>query len=132
MDRNRLTVVCALIEHSDRLLVARRQSGTARAGKWEFPGGKIQAGESMETAIVREIEEELGCEIRPTARLATYDHAYPDLDIALVPFLCALVDGIPRALEHADIRWVNAAEYLSLDWAEADLPIATAYFSPKQ
>ena len=69
--QNRLTVVCALIERVDRLLVAQRQSGTTRAGKWEFPGGKIRAGESAETAIVREIEEELGCEIRPTAQLAT-------------------------------------------------------------
>jgi 8-oxo-dGTP diphosphatase len=121
------TVVCALIEQRGRVLVARRAPGRLRAGQWEFPGGKVRVGESLETAIVREIGEELGCTVRPVRQIASNAHDYPDITIVLVPFLCELIDGNPRALEHAEIRWVDRDALSSIEWTAADLPIVAAY-----
>ena len=124
-----VTVVCALIERAGRLLVAKRGTGKARAGRWEFPGGKLHDGESAEQALVREVREELDCAVRPLRRLPRVEHRYPDIAVTLLPFVCAIEDGAPRACEHAELRWVDASDVRSLDWSEADLPIALGYFA---
>jgi len=124
-----ITVVCALIERQGRLLVAKRAPGKAMAGMWEFPGGKIQHGEMPEDAIVREIREELGCGIRPTRLLAAHTHDYSDLTVTLVPCLCDVIDGEPRALEHAELLWATREELLGLEWTAADVPILERYLA---
>jgi 8-oxo-dGTP diphosphatase len=124
-----ITVVCALIERQDRLLVAKRAPGQSMAGMWEFPGGKIRDGEKPEDAIVREIREELGCGIRPIRLLAAHTHDYPDLTVTLVPYLCVLIDGEPRAIEHAQLRWAAKDELLDLEWSAADVPILERYLA---
>ena len=101
------------------------------AGLWEFPGGKIRAGESADEAIVREIEEELGCTVRPIKVLLGHTHDYPDITVTLLPFLCEVVEGEPRPIEHAELRWAAEPELLSFDWSAADLPILKRYLAGK-
>ncbi len=124
-----VTVVCALIERQGRLLVAQRAVGRTMAGMWEFPGGKIQADETADQAIVREIHEELGCTIRPVRALRAHTHEYPDVTVTLMPYLCDLVEGEPSALEHAQLRWVAESELRDLEWSAADVPILERYLA---
>lgn len=124
-----VTVVCALIEREGRLLVAKRAPGQSMAGMWEFPGGKVRDDEMPEDAIVREIREELDCGVRPIRLLAAHTHDYPDLTVTLVPYLCALIDGEPRALEHAQLCWAAKDELLDLEWTAADVPILDRYLT---
>jgi 8-oxo-dGTP diphosphatase len=122
-----LEVVCALIERCVKVLIAKRPHDKDLAGKWEFPGGKSHQGEAIEIAIVREIEEELGCIVHPFRGLPPNTHSYPQLSITLIPLVCEIIDGTPTALEHAEIKWVVPEELSTYDWAEADIPIVEAY-----
>lgn len=94
---------------------------------WEFPGGKVNPGESSECSLRREIEEELGCQIAVGAALSPVVHAYPGCSIELRPFRCTIVSGEPQALEHAEITWLEPRTLLEMDLAEADEPIAVEY-----
>ena len=94
---------------------------------WELPGGKIDADESAEAAIVREIAEELGCAVRPLERLRSRTHAYPDLTVTLWPVRCEIVAGEPTAHEHARIRWVTPSDLETLDWSAADVAVVEDY-----
>ena len=123
-----LDVVCAIIEREDKVLIARRLPGGPTGNKWEFPGGKIDPGETAEQAIVREISEELGCIVEPSKRLALVKHTYPEFIIFLLPICCEISEGYPFALEHAEIRWVPQKQLIDYDWADADLQIAKSYY----
>lgn len=127
-----LDVVCAVIERDGKILVAKRQPGGPAGGKWEFPGGKIKRGETADEAICREIEEELGCTVRPLGELNRTLHEYPNFTVSLLPMICELDSGEPKALEHAEIRWLAANQLISLDWAEADLAIVIDYLNPTE
>lgn len=116
-------VVCALIEHNGKVLVAQRAAGKSLAGKWEFPGGKIDRNETAFQAIVREIREELDCEVEPLSSLRPIVHEYPETTIVLHPIVCELRHGEPRPLEHDAIQWVEALAARSLDLAEADIAV---------
>lgn len=117
-------VVCAVIRDAGgRVLAAQRPAGKAQAGCWEFPGGKIEPGESAEAALIREIREELGCTLAVGAPLTAVDHPYPGGVIRLRPFVAEITSGQPEAHEHSALRWVNRTEAVALDWAPADLPI---------
>ena len=120
-------VTCALIEQDGKVLVAQRPEGKALAGKWEFPGGKIDPGESAEACLEREIREELGCSIRLRQPLSPVIHAYPNGSIELVPFICVIATGEPQALEHAAIDWMEPAAIQGMDLAAADEPILVEY-----
>jgi 8-oxo-dGTP diphosphatase len=126
-----LDVVCAIIVNSDgKLLACRRSSRSSLPGKWEFPGGKIELGESAETALKREISEELEVSISILKPLKAVNHLYPnfDFEIALSPFLCEINDSeIPNAVVHSQIRWVNITQAMELNWADADLRIIKQY-----
>jgi len=93
------------------------------AGKWEFPGGKIEPGESDEDCIVREIREEMEIQIKTIKKLKSVEHHYPDKSIRLIPFLCKIVSGNINLTEHEEFRWTKKTEILLLDWAEADRKI---------
>lgn len=128
-DGNMISVVCAIIERDEKILVARRPVAKFMGGKWELPGGKMEPGEQPQDAIVREIREELGCRIAIRAELAPYEHQYPDFAIRLIPLLCSAIDGEPRPLEHEEIIWAERGELMALDWADADIPIVAAYIA---
>ncbi|GAB3012585.1 hypothetical protein GCM10027051_14520 [Niabella terrae] len=91
--------------------------------KWEFPGGKIEAGESKEECLIREIKEELGVQIRIISALPVVHHKYPESEIRLYPFICAIETGSLHAREHIQFKWVEGKALLNFDLAAADLPI---------
>lgn len=122
-----LEVVGAAILRGSRCLVALRSQGMAEAGRWEFPGGKVEAGEAPHEALAREVREELGCDVEVgrwigRGRATTASGRSIRLDV----YLAVILDGEPRAREHAELRWVEAEELRRLDWACADVPIADA------
>jgi len=124
-----IPVVCALIEQDGRLLIARRPSHKHLPLKWEFPGGKVEPGESPAAAIIREIREELGCEVAVTRALPDFIHDYKTVVIRMLPFVCALSDGSspPQAHEHVALVWARPDELSAYDLAEADLPVISLY-----
>lgn len=128
---NQVEVCCAIIEKDEKILAARRALDKSMGGKWEFPGGKVEPNENPEDALVREIREELGCEITVLSPAPPVSHAYADFTIKLIPFHCALTLGEPAALEHECIGWYTRSELLTLDWAEADLPIVDHLTKPQ-
>jgi 8-oxo-dGTP diphosphatase len=119
-----INVVCAVIQdESNRVLVCQRPEGKALAGKWEFPGGKIEPEERPEDALRREILEELGCDIEVGEAMAEVEYHYAGFSIRLMPYRGKIISGMPTAVEHAELRWLALDECVSLDWAEADVPI---------
>lgn len=127
-------VVCAIILDRDgRVLLAQRPAHKHLALKWEFPGGKVEAGESAEHALVREIREELACTLTISRALPRFTHAYPAAVIEMIPFLCTLTadSAAPHPHEHAALRWVPPAELSTFDLAAADLPIVAALTSTR-
>jgi 8-oxo-dGTP diphosphatase len=120
-------VVCAIIERDGRFLIARRSAGRHLAHKWEFPGGKVEAGESEAEALERELLEELGVRVEIFERLTPVDHRYPDRSLRLIAFRCRIVDGVPDAGEHEELRWIEIDEASEYEFPEADLPILTEY-----
>ncbi|WP_437921540.1 (deoxy)nucleoside triphosphate pyrophosphohydrolase [Sphingobacterium sp. LRF_L2] len=124
-----LEVTCALIEHDKKILVCQRSEQMKMPLKWEFPGGKIEAGESKETCLKREIKEELGLTIEIIAALTPVLHHYPEFTIMLHPFRCRFIDGKLLLAEHAQAAWIPAFELKQYDWAEADIPIVKEYLA---
>lgn len=117
-----IDVVGAVITSSGVVLCAKRGPGGQLAGKWEFPGGKVELGESPRLALEREIAEELGCAITVGKQVTTTQHEYEFATIILTTFWCTLDRGTPLLREHAEVAWLTADELGSRDWAPADLP----------
>jgi len=115
-------VVGAAILEADRCLVAQRGPKMSGAGKWEFPGGKIEPGETAAAALVREIAEELGLVVEVDERLGQSEVTAGGRRLKLEIFTARRLRGAPVAREHAALRWVTAAELDGLDWADADVP----------
>lgn len=118
-------VVCAVIEREGLVLVAQRSPHKLLPLKWEFPGGKVETGEEPATAIVREIREELGCEVRIARALPPFIHDYRTVVIEMIPFVCVLAPGAsePHPHEHVAVAWVSPAELRGYDLAAADWPV---------
>lgn len=127
-----MPVVAAVIESGGRVLLAQRPGHKHQALKWEFPGGKVEPGEIEEAALIREIREELACEIRVVRPLPRFTHAYDRMVVEMIPFICHLLPGSPdpRPAEHASLAWVRSSELAGYDLAAADLPIAAALQKP--
>ena len=120
-----IQVTCAIIVNSiGKVLVTQRSINMPLPLKWEFPGGKIEAGETAEECLIREIREELNIEIQITGSLPPNDHQYPDKLIRLIPFICRQKGGEIILKEHASYKWLDAKDLLDLDWAEADVGVA--------
>lgn len=120
-----ISVVAAVIRHHDLYLCVRR--GPAKydyiANKWEFPGGKVESGETNEEAILREIKEELKMDIKIQSFLMTVSHTYPDFHLTMDTFLCETSSKELTLTEHQDFLWLPKDKLSNLDWAAADLPI---------
>lgn len=124
-----LDVSCAIIESERGVLGALRATGT-RAGEWEFPGGKLEAGETAADCIRREIKEELGVEVRVLRTLSPIEHEYPELRIRLHPFVCRLEPGVEPQLcdnNHLRVDWYERDRLGGVCWSAADRRVAFEY-----
>ena len=115
-----------LRDASGRVLIAQRPPGGHVGGFWEFPGGKIQAGESPQQALCRELAEEIGVQVSAASPLMTYRHSYPERVVELHVFEVSDYTGEPQGLEGQPLRWVAVGELATAGLLEADLPIAVA------
>ncbi|MBH0098177.1 (deoxy)nucleoside triphosphate pyrophosphohydrolase [Salinibacterium sp. NSLL150] len=120
--KKQINVVGAVIVREGLILCAQRGPGGALPGMWEFPGGKIEAGETPHDALAREITEELQCEVAVGELITTTSHEYDFGIVALTTFYCELLSGTPALTEHAEVAWLAPSELSSLEWAPADIP----------
>ena len=109
-----------------KILVCKRPMGKARGGLWEFAGGKPEAGETREAALVRECREELGIDVEVGRLYAEIEHEYQDLTVHLSFFEAWICKGEPQRLEHEEIRWVTPLEFSDLSFCPADVSILSA------
>ena len=115
-----VSVVAAIIRRQGRILITRRPDDVHLAGMWEFPGGKVEPNESLQAALVREIEEEVGVTIEALDETFTVEHHYPSRFVQLHFFNCRILSGEPKALQVADLRWVLPVELDQFHFPEAD------------
>ncbi len=120
-----LVAAVALIDEDARVLVATRPETKSMAGLWEFPGGKVQPGETPEACLIRELEEELGVRTKAAclAPLTFASHAYPTFHLLMPLFVCRVWEGEPTPLEGQLIRWLRPKELFALSMPEADRPL---------
>ena len=118
-----LNVACAIIEHDGLTLVVQRSAGMDHALLWEFPGGKLEAGEDAKDCIIREIKEELGINIQVRKQLESREHK----NIRLIPFICSWQSGAIYLHEHKEARWLPAHELHTLPWCPADIFVLKDY-----
>lgn len=118
-------VVAAIILHGDKILCVQRGNNKLDyiSRKYEFPGGKIEQGESKVDAIVREINEELKMDVFVKDEYLTVQHQYPDFELTMHVFVCHVEDDDLTLTEHIDYKWLHRHELDHLDWAAADIPI---------
>ncbi|NVK50413.1 MAG: (deoxy)nucleoside triphosphate pyrophosphohydrolase [Cyclobacteriaceae bacterium] len=119
-----ISVTCALIFNDQKVLAVRRSQSMPLAGFWEFPGGKIEEGETAESCIIREIQEELGIIIELSDLLPSSEYTYsPEKVIRLIPFSAKIVSGEIQLHEHDQLCWLGTNELFEVTWAAADIPI---------
>ena len=108
---NPIQVVVGIVIHARMVLITRRHDdGRHLAGYWEFPGGKVDSGETLEAALHRELAEELGIQVKVRTALPVVHHTYPRTTVALHPYICDLTGGDPKPLASQELRWVSASE----------------------
>jgi 8-oxo-dGTP diphosphatase len=120
-----IVAACALVDVDGRVLIGRRPEGKTLAGLWEFPGGKVEPGETPEACLIRELDEELGITITH-ACLAPFvfaSHAYDDFHLLMPLYLCRRWEGVVRAREHAALAWVRPAAMDAYPMPPADQPL---------
>ncbi|HWC24312.1 MAG TPA: (deoxy)nucleoside triphosphate pyrophosphohydrolase [Flexivirga sp.] len=117
-----IDVVGAVLVRDGTVLAAQRGPTMALAGHWEFPGGKIEAGESPQEALARELDEELLCTATIGDHVETTSYEYDFGIVTLTTYFATLDAGEPRATEHAELRWIPVRELQSVEWAPADIP----------
>lgn len=120
-----LVSAVALIDVDGRVLLAQRPEGKSMAGLWEFPGGKVEPGETPEAALIRELHEELGIDTWASclAPLTFASHAYPDFHLLMPLFACRKWQGIPQPREGQTLKWAEVGELRSFPMPPADLPL---------
>ncbi|MFI7126267.1 (deoxy)nucleoside triphosphate pyrophosphohydrolase [Nonomuraea sp. NPDC050153] len=120
-DFDTVVVAAVIVAPGARVLAAQRAEPPALAGGWEFPGGKVDPGESETAALVRECREELGVEVTVGERVGG-DWALSEGYVLRV-WLCSVASGVPEAREHLELRWLGPGEYYSVEWLGGDLPV---------
>ena len=116
-------VVAALIWDKDKFMICQRPAHKARGLLWEFVGGKVEPGETKEQALIRECQEELAVTLSIGDVFMDVVHEYPDLTVHLTLFNAAILEGIPKKLEHNDIKWITASEISNYEFCPADVEI---------
>lgn len=127
-----INVVGAIIINDKKekeILCALRSEKMTLPNLWEFPGGKIEHGESHEKALIREIREELSCEIEVHHFVEDTVYEYETFTINLITYIAKVIKGTPIASEHAELKWVPIPELLTLEWAPADIPAVNKLLS---
>jgi 8-oxo-dGTP diphosphatase len=123
-----ISVTCAIIRNEENeVLIVQRGEATDHPLKWEFPGGKLQEGESDEECIIREVKEELSIDIVICGNLSAVEYDYGHKQIKLIPFICDTLDEFPFLSEHVAYKWLPASELISVDFCEADVFVAESY-----
>ncbi|HIF9450341.1 TPA: (deoxy)nucleoside triphosphate pyrophosphohydrolase [Photobacterium damselae] len=124
MNKKQIEVVAAVLMNGGQFLAVQRGESKLSyvSKKWEFPGGKVEAGETLVAAITRELEEELRITIAEPQFLLTVEHSYPDFDITMHCFVVNVPTRELELTEHLDSRWLNKEQLWDLDWAAADVP----------
>lgn len=125
IQKKKVVVVAAIIRHNNKILCVQRGENKLDyiSKKYEFPGGKIEAGETREQTIIREIQEELKMDISTGEDFLTVEHEYPDFHLTMHSFICSCEDPTVYLTEHIDYKWLSTSELEGLDWAGADVPI---------
>ncbi|CZT36218.1 8-oxo-dGTP diphosphatase MutT [Rhizobium sp. 9140] len=120
-----LVAACALIDGDGRILLAQRPEGKSMAGLWEFPGGKVETGETPEETLIRELEEELGIRTKVAclAPLTFASHAYEDFHLLMPLYVCRRYEGVPQGREGQALKWVRAKALRDYPMPPADEPI---------
>jgi 8-oxo-dGTP diphosphatase len=123
-----LVVACALIDADGRVLLAQRPQGKSLAGLWEFPGGKVEAGETPEVSLIRELEEELGIITKAAclAPLSFASHAYENFHLLMPLYICRRFEGTPVAREGQQLKWVRPQDLRKYAMPPADEPLVAA------
>jgi 8-oxo-dGTP diphosphatase len=119
----KLVVAGLIIGDDDRILITQRRADQELPLLWEFPGGKVEAGESPVAALVRELSEEIGVTVAVGRIWEVLFHAYPAFDLVMLVYVCRIVEGVPRAVEVADLAWVAAHDLRRWDILPADRPL---------
>jgi len=109
-----------------QILIDRRRLEGSMGGLWEFPGGKVESGETIDQCIQREIREELGIEISVREHLITINHAYPEFQVTLIVHNCHHLQGVPQTIECSEVRWVSLEELDEFDFPAANVQIISA------
>lgn len=123
--KKKIEVVAAVIMHNQKILCVQRSENKYAyiSKKFEFPGGKMEEGETKKQTIIREIKEELNMDIIPIKELNTVEHEYPDFNLKMHSFISECLSTEVFLSEHIDYKWLSVSELETLDWAAADLPI---------
>jgi len=123
-----LVSACAIVDADNRLLICQRPVGKALAGLWEFPGGKVENGETPEDCLIRELDEELGITTWKSclAPLTFASHCYDDFHLLMPLFICRKWEGIPTARECQQMKWVRANQLRDYEMPPADAPLIPA------
>ena len=125
-----LVVACVLVDGDGRILLAQRPKGRSMAGLWEFPGGKLESGETPEACIIRELQEELDITVKPAclAPLTFASHAYEDFHLLMPLYVARRWEGVVTPLEGQDLAWVRLNELRSYEMPPADEPLVAMLF----
>ncbi|MGH6859736.1 MAG: (deoxy)nucleoside triphosphate pyrophosphohydrolase [Phyllobacterium sp.] len=123
-----LVTACALVDADGRVLLTQRPEGKSLAGLWEFPGGKVETGETPEESLIRELKEELGILVRPAclAPLTFASHTYETFHLLMPLFICRRYEGTPRSLEGQALKWVRPKDMRDYPMPPADIPLIPA------